>query len=152
MLLGSWRATWQPPSWLTKGLCLHPHTQRLKANENLGTSREPLGLGLPFIPRVSLGLEVQGSSRPEAVWAPLLGRTGRPRPHLDTHPVRPLLGRGFLFGALQIISTDNYRTSAIMWTNGPILHVSKYRSTDLLHTFKPPTTPHIWEMFKKWVT
>lgn len=23
-LLGSRRATWQPPSWLTKGLCLYP--------------------------------------------------------------------------------------------------------------------------------
>ena len=64
--------------------------------------------------------------------SPSLGGTGRPRPHVDTHPVRPLPGCGFLVDVLQIVSTDNYRTSAIMWTSGPILHISKYRSTSLL--------------------
>lgn len=42
--------------WLTKGLCLHPHTQRWKANENLGTSRRMAGPESPFIPRVCLSL------------------------------------------------------------------------------------------------
>lgn len=139
---GQMRGHLQPPSWLTKGPCLHPHTQKLKGNENPKTSRRiiPTGRGQAWLSG--------GDAGPAAECEPPLGTTGRPKPGLEHSPSKTASWAWIplqCFPAYFPSQLQNFRDNIDQWSHSTYL---KYRSTNLSSTFILLTMLCTWEMLR----